>query len=180
MIIRLLILLAILCAPPAFAQQARRGAPVETAEPMRQALQLLETIRVSNLPSAWRANAFARVARVLARIGDAEAARAMANSALAALDEPSKTVMPAAVSPGAIYALLVQTYADLREAEEAQQVAQAGFKALRALPDLATKANLLPYVASGLVDIGNRDGAGLATLEGLRAATQMPAGRDQI
>jgi tetratricopeptide (TPR) repeat protein len=182
MIIRLLVFLLVLCAVPAAAQaQAqRRGPPPEATEPLREALRLLETIRVSNLDAPWRANAFARIARVLARIGDAQAARTMSNSALQAIDEPTKTPAPAAVSPGAIYALLVQTHADLHDVEIAQKLAEQGFKILQTLPDVATRANLLPYMAMGLIDIGNRDGAGLAALEGLRAATRVPPGRDQI
>ncbi|MEJ0067891.1 MAG: hypothetical protein WDO24_03170 [Pseudomonadota bacterium] len=107
MIIRLLVLLLVLCAVPAVAQAQpqpqpqtqRRGPPPEAAEPLREALKLLETIRVSNLEAPWRANAFARIARVLARIGDVQAARTMSNSALQANDEPTKTPPPAAVSP---------------------------------------------------------------------------------
>ncbi|MEJ0067892.1 MAG: hypothetical protein WDO24_03175 [Pseudomonadota bacterium] len=79
-----------------------------------------------------------------------------------------------------IYALLVQTHADLHDVEIAQKLAERGFAVLQTLPDVATRANLLPYMAIGLADIGNRAGAGLAALEGLRAATQVPAGRDQI
>jgi tetratricopeptide (TPR) repeat protein len=182
MIIRLLVLLIVLCAVPAAAQaQARsRGVPPEAAEPLHEALKLLDTIRVSNLDAPWRANAFARMARLLARVGDAEAARTMSNSALAAVDEPVKTPPPAAISPGVIYALLVQTHADLHDVEIAQKLAERGFAVLQTLPDVATRANLLPYMALGLADIGNRDGAGLAALEGLRAATQVPPGRDQI
>jgi hypothetical protein len=182
MFIRLLVLLIVLCAAPvaAQAQAQRRGVPQEAAEPLREALKLLDTIGVSNLDAAWRATAFARVARVLARVGDGSAAKIMSNSALAALDEPVKTAPPPAISPGAILALLVQTHADLHEADIAQKLAQRAFEALQKLPDMATRANLLPYLAVGLADIGNRDGAGVAALEGLRAATQVPPGRDQI
>jgi len=182
MILRLIVLLIVLCAVPASAQaQVRsRGAPPDAAEPLHEALRLLDTIRVSNLDASWRANAFARIARVLARLGDAEAARTMSNSALGALDEPVKTPPPPALSPGVIYALLVQTHADLHDVEIAQKLAERGFAVLQTLPDLATRANLLPYMALGLADIGNRDGAGVAALEGLRAATKMPPGRDQI
>jgi tetratricopeptide (TPR) repeat protein len=182
MITRLLVLLVVLCALPAAAQaQAqRRGVPQEAAEPLREALKLLETIRVSNLDASWRANAFARLARVLARLGDAEAARTMSNSALAAIDEPVKTPPPAAISPGVIYALLVQTHADLHDGEIAQKLAERGFAVLQTLPDAATRANLMPYMAMGLAEIGNLAGARVAALEGLRAATQVPPGRDQI
>jgi tetratricopeptide (TPR) repeat protein len=79
-----------------------------------------------------------------------------------------------------IYAQLVQAHADLGDREVAQKLAERAFGLLQKLPDIATKANLLPYLAIGLADIGNRDGAGLAALEGLRAATRVPAGRDQI
>jgi tetratricopeptide (TPR) repeat protein len=182
MLIRLLVVLLVLSAAPiaAEAQAQRRGMPQDASEPMREALRLLETIRVSNLDPAWRANAFARIARALARVGDAQAARTMSTSTQQALDEPTKTAPPAAVSPGAILALLVQTHAELGDREIAQQLAEKAFALLQQLPDNATKANLLPYMALGLADIGNRDGAGLAALEGLRAATQVPPGRDQI
>jgi tetratricopeptide (TPR) repeat protein len=182
---RLLVLLALLCVAPglALAQapgQQRKGAPQEAAEPLREALRLLDTIRVSNLEAPWRANACARVARVLARIGDGAAARQMSQSAINANAEPAKTAAPAAISPGVIFALLVQTYADLRDAALAQQLAQLGFPLLQKLPDAATRANMLPYLGLGLAEIGNREGAGTAALEGLRAATQVPPGRDQI
>jgi tetratricopeptide (TPR) repeat protein len=182
MLARVLVVLLVLIAAPlaAEAQAPRRGVPQDAAEPLREALRLLETIRVSNLEPAWRASAFARIARALARVGDTEAARTMSNSALQALDEPSKTPVPAAISPGAIYALLVQTHAELGDREIAQKIAEKAFALLQQLPDTATKATRLPYLALGLVEIGNRDGAGLAALEGLRAATQVPAGRDQI
>ena len=182
MIARLLVLLIVLCALPvaAQAQAQRRGVPQEAAEPLREALKLLETIRVSNLDAPWRANAFARIARVLARLGDAEAARTMSNNALAAVDEPVKTPPPAAISPGVIYALLVQTHADLHDGEIAQKLAERGFAVLQTLADPATRANLMPYMAMGLADIGNIAGARVAALEGLRAATQVPPGRDQI
>jgi tetratricopeptide (TPR) repeat protein len=182
MIVRLLVVLLVLCALPAAAdaQAQRRGTPQDATEPLHEALQLLQTIRVSNLDPAWRANALARTARVLARVGDAAAARTMSKSALAAVDEPSKTAPPAVLSPGVIYALLVQTHAELGDREDAQKIATRGFELLQKLPDNATKANFLPYMAMGLADIGNRDGAGLAALEGLRAATQVPPGRDQI
>src|SRR5271154_809923 len=101
MIIRLLVVLIVLCAVPAaaHAQAKSRGVPPDATEPLHEALKLLDTIRVSNLDAPWRANAFARMARVLARLGDAEAARTMSNSALAAADEPVKTPPPAAISP---------------------------------------------------------------------------------
>jgi hypothetical protein len=182
MIARLLVILIVLCAVPAAveAQAQRRGPPQDAVEPLREAVKLLETIRSSNLEAGWRAYAFARLARVLARVGDGEAARAMSSSALAATDEKTKAATPPAVSKGVILAVLVQTYADLHDAEVAQRIAEQAFVELQKLPDKAIKANLLPYLAIGLVDIGNRDGAGLATLEGLRAATQVPPGRDQI
>src|SRR5579862_6180193 len=151
MILRLVVLLLVLCAVPAVAQaQAqRRGPPPEANEPLREALKLLETIRVSNLEAPWRANAFARIARVLARVGDAAAARTMSESALGAADEPTKTPPPAAISPGVIYAQLVQTHADLGDREVAQKLAEKAFGLLQKLPDIATKANLLPYLAIG-------------------------------
>ncbi|HUA54072.1 MAG TPA: hypothetical protein VMB81_17985 [Candidatus Sulfotelmatobacter sp.] len=186
MLVRLLVVLLVLCAAPvalsgtAYAQARARGVPENADEPMREALRLLETIRVSNLDAPWRANAFARMARVLARVGDAAAARTMSDSALEAVVEPTKSPVPAIVSPGAIYAQLAQAYADLGDRENSQKLAEKAFELLQKLPDLAAKANLLPYLAIGLADIGNRDGAGLAALEGLRAATQMKAGRDQI
>jgi len=186
MLVRLLVVLMVLCAAPvavsdvAYGQTRARGVPQNADEPMREALRLLQTIQVSNLDAPWRANAFARMARALARVGDAAAARTMSESALGAVDEPTKTPPPAAISPGVIYALLVQTHADLGDREVAQKLAERAFGLLQKLPDIATKANLLPYLAIGLADIGNRDGAGLAALEGLRAATQVPAGRDQI
>jgi len=179
---RLLAVLLVLCAVPAAveAQQQRRGAPQEAAEPMREATKLLETIRFSNLEPGWRGYAFARYARALARIPDTELAKTMATSAIQAMDEPVKTPPPAQVSAGVVYAVLVQAYAELREVNVDQALAQKAFPALQRLPDNATKANLMPYLAIGLADIGNRDGAGLAALEGLRAATLVPPGRDQI
>jgi tetratricopeptide (TPR) repeat protein len=186
MLVRLLVILLVLCAalcaaPGAGeAQQQRRGATQEAAEPLREAVKLLDTIRVSNLEPGWRGYAYARLARVLARIGDIELAKTMSNGALAAMDEPVKTAPPPQVSPGVIYAVLVQTYAEMRDVQAAQKLAEKAFDALQRLSDNATKANLLPYMAIGLADIGNRDGAGLAALEGLRAATQVPPGRDQI
>ncbi|MBV8165543.1 MAG: hypothetical protein JO021_02045 [Alphaproteobacteria bacterium] len=182
MIRQILLVLAVLCALPAgaSAQVQARGMPQDATEPMHEALRLLETIRLSNLEAPWRANAFAQVARVLARAGDAEAARTMSNSALAAVNEPVKTPPPPAISPGVIYARLVQAHADLRDNQIAQKLAEQGFAQLQKVPDAATRANFLPYLALGLVGIGNRDGAGLAALEGLRAATQVPPGRDQI
>src|SRR5260221_2384879 len=126
MIARLLVVRLLLCAAPAAiqAQAQRRGAPQEAVEPLREAVKLLETIRSSNLEPGWRANACARLARALARVGDGEAARAMSTNALAATDEPSKTPTPAAVSKGLIFALLVQTYVDLRDPHVAQRIAQ--------------------------------------------------------
>lgn len=182
MIRQILIVLVVVCALPAgaAAQVQPRGMPQDAAEPMREALRLLETIRLSNLDAPWRANAFAQVARVLARAGDAEAARTMSNSALAAINEPVKAPPPAAISPGVIYARLVQAHADLHDNQIAQKLAEQGFPLLQKLPDAATRANFLPYLAIGLIAIGNRDGAGLAALEGLRAASQTPPGRDQI
>lgn len=178
----LLVLCAAVCGAPGAveAQQQRRGAPQEAADPMREATKLLETIRFSNLEPGWRGYAFARWARTLARIPDIELAKTMATSAIQAMDEPVKAPPPPQVSAGVVYAVLVQAYADLRDAKVAQALAQKAFPALQALPDNATKANLLPYLAIGLADINNRDGAGLAALEGLRAATQVPPGRDQI
>jgi len=187
----LIVLLALLCVAPAVAQAqaqaqsgapapGRKGAPQEAAEPLREALRLLDTIRVSNLEPPWRANACARVARVLARIGDAAAARQMSQSAINANAEPVKTAPPPAISPGVIFALLVQTHADLHDVAVVQQLAQQGFPILAKLPDPATRANMLPYMGLGLADIGNTEGAGRAALEGLRAATQTPPGRDQI
>src|SRR5258708_25119303 len=182
MIARLLVVLLVLCAAPAAiqAQAQRRGAPQEAVEPLREAVKLLETIRSSNLEPGWRANACARRARAVARVGEGEAARAMSTNALAATDEPAKTPSPAAVSKGVIFALLVQTFAELRAPDAAQRIAEQAFVLVQQIPDKATKANLLPYMAIGLAEIGNRDGAGLAILEGLRAATQIPPGRDQI
>lgn len=179
------LLLVLCCAPALTLAQApvQHPMPAEAVEPMHEALKLLETLRVSNLEPAWRANAFARIARVLARQGDAEAARTTSNSALAALAEPAKRNAPpppAAISPGVIYALLVQAHGELHDVEVTQKLAEAGFAALRGLPDLAIQANLLPYIAIGLADIGDRDGAGLAVIEGFRAAVRMPPGRDQI
>lgn len=182
MLVRLLVVLIVLSAAPIAveAQTQRRGVPQDASEPLREALRLLETIRVSNLEPAWRAYAYARLARVLARVGDAEAARTMSTSAVQASDEPTKKPPPAAISPGAIYALLVQTHAELGDREIAQKIAEKAFGLIQQLSDNATKANLMPYMALGLADIGNRNGAGVAALEGLRAATQVPAGRDQI
>jgi tetratricopeptide (TPR) repeat protein len=182
MLTRLLVVLLMLCAAPIAteAQTQRRGVPQDAAEAMRESLKLLQTIRVSNLEPAWRASALARTARVLARVGDAEAARTMSNSALQALDEPTKSPAPAAISAGVIYTLLVQAHADLGDRDVAQKIAEKAFALLQQLPDNATKATRLPYLALGLAEIGNRDGAGLAALEGLRAATQVPPGRDQI
>jgi tetratricopeptide (TPR) repeat protein len=178
----LVALLALSGSAPAGAQQQqqRRGPSPEASEPLREAVKLLETIRLSNLEPAWRGYAFARLARVLARIGDVELAKTMANGAIAAMDEPTRQPPPAQVSQGVIYAILVQTYADLGDQRLGQTFAEKAFAALQRLPDNATKANLLPYMAIGLADIGNRDGAGLSALEGLRAATQVPPGRDQI
>jgi hypothetical protein len=182
---RLLVCLTVLCVVPALAQaqapgQPRKGAPQEAAEPLREALRLLDTIRVSNLEAPWRANACARVARVLARIGDVAAARSMSQNALNANAEQVKTPAPPAISPGVIYALLVQTHADLHDVALVQQLANLGIPNLQKLPDAATRANMLPYLGLGLADIGDRNGAGAAALEGLRAATQVPPGRDQI
>src|SRR5882672_2533293 len=90
---RLLAVLLVLCALPAAveAQQQRRGAPQEAAEPMREATKLLET---------------------------------MATSAIQAMDESVKTPPPAQVSAGVVYAVLVQAYAELREVNGAQALAQ--------------------------------------------------------
>ncbi len=57
----LVVVLLVLCAAPAAvqAQTQRRGPPQDAVEPLREAVRLLETIRLSNLEPGWRANACA-------------------------------------------------------------------------------------------------------------------------
>src|SRR5258708_40044739 len=73
-------IMGLLLALPA-AAQGLRGIPDQAAEPLREALRLLETVKSSTLDPGWRANAAARAARTLARAGDGEAARARAQEA---------------------------------------------------------------------------------------------------
>src|SRR3954470_1936635 len=116
--------LLLLIASPALAQPAR-GMPELAAEPMREAMRLLETVKGSNLDAGWRANAAARAARALARAGDREAAQARAQEAELATTEQTRTPPLDALSEGAIYALLAQVYAELREAEVGDRIAAA-------------------------------------------------------
>lgn len=160
--------------------QAVRGIPDEAADPLREALRALETVKSSNLDPGWRANAAARAARTLARAGDGEAARTRAQEAELASAEETRTPPPAGLSEGAIDALLAQTYADLRDAPTTRTIAAAAVAAIARLGDAPTRASLFAYVAQALAQIGDNEGAAEAVLQGLRSAAVTPPGRERV
>src|SRR5690349_3401554 len=174
-----ILLVSLLLAGPA-AAQAVRGIPEQAADPLREALRLLETVKSSNLDPGWRANAAARAARTLARAGDREAARARAQEAALAAAEEARTPPPPGLSEGAIDALLAQTYADLRDAPTAEGIAVTAMAAIARLGDAATRATLYAYVAQALAEIGNADQAADAVLQGLRSASVTQPGRERL
>lgn len=171
--------MGLLLAFPA-AAQGLGGIPDEAADPLREALRLLETVKSSTLDPGWRANAAARAARTLARAGDREAARTRAQEAALANAEEARTPPPPGLSEGAVDALLAQTYADLHDAQTAQGIAAAAMAAIGRLGDPATRATLYAYVAQALADIGNADPAAEAVLQGLRSASVTPLGRERL
>jgi hypothetical protein len=174
-----IVLLGLLLAAPAMAQ-GLRGIPEQAADPLREALRLLETVKSSTLDPGWRANAAARAARTLARAGDREAARARAQEAALANAEESRTPPPPGLSEGAVAALLAQTYADLQDAPTAHGIAVAAMAAIGRLGDAATRATLYAYVAQALAEIGNADPAAEAVLQGLRSASVTQPGRERL
>jgi hypothetical protein len=170
----------LLIAAPAYGQQPARGIPELAAEPMREAMRLLETVKSSNLEPGWRANAAARAARALARAGDGQAARARAQEAELAVSEETRTRPIDALSEGAIYALLSQVYAELRDAEVCGRLAAAAMPAIARLGDPGVRASLFATVAQALAQIGQADAAGEAVLQSLRSASVTPAGRERV
>ncbi len=171
-----------LAAAPALAQQrpAARAVPEGVAGALREAVQLLQTVRSSNLDAWWRANALARTARVYARLGDGEAAKTMSGDALQAADEPFRTPPPAGLSLGAILAILAQTHADIGDAATAQALAQRAVDEIGKLADADAKATLFPYLGMALAEIGARDAAALVCLQGLKAAQAAAQPRDRV
>lgn len=180
MLLRLFICVFLTVLPGIAPAQAPRPVPAEAADPLREANRQLDIIRASNLDAGWRATALARMARTLARTGDAEAARVAARDAILATQEPVRSAPPPGLSPGAVYGVLAQTYADLRDPAAVQSVAELAAGALKALGDPAAQATLFPLVALGLADINNRDAASMLVLEALRAAARAPAGRERV
>jgi hypothetical protein len=174
-----LLLIGLLAAPAASAQSRPTPVPAQAREAMAEAGRLLTAIRGSTMEAYWRANALARMARVLARAGDAEAAKVMARDAAIATFEETRTPAPAIVSPGAVQAILAQAYADLREVGPTMELSNAALPLIRGLP-MPAQAPLLPFLGIALADVGARDAAELVIREGLQAAIQAPAGREQV
>ena len=174
-----LLLLAVPALGPALGQ-AVRGIPDEAGDPLREALRLLETVKGSTLEPGWRANAAARAARTLARAGDNEAARVRAQEAALAGAEDVRTPPLPGLSEGAVDAILVQVYADLKDTATAQGIAQTAMAAIERLGDAATRASLYAYIAQGLAQIGATDQAGEAVLQSLRSASVTPLGRERV
>ncbi|MDX2102917.1 MAG: hypothetical protein EAZ99_03860 [Alphaproteobacteria bacterium] len=172
-----LILALLVGLQPAAAQQSR-GVPPAAREAIGEAGRLLTAIRGSNIDGHWRANALARMARVMARAGDAEAAKTMARDAATATFEPVRQAPPPVVAPGAVMAILAQVYSDLRDVAPTMELANTALPQIRTLPP-AAQAPLLPFLAIALVDVGARQAAEQVIREGLAAAIQAPAGQEQ-
>jgi tetratricopeptide (TPR) repeat protein len=172
--------IALLLATTPWAVQAQgRPLPGDASQSVKQASQLLDQVRGSNLDHWWRANAIARMARTLARMGDTESARTLGRDTLLVLREENKDAPPPpALSESATFAILSQAYADLRDPVTATEAANASLKAMSADP--AIRAATLPLIALAMAEAGNRAPAGGIALEGLRSAASLPPGRDQL
>jgi tetratricopeptide (TPR) repeat protein len=163
---------------PVMAQQSR-PIPAEASQAMKDATLMLEQVRASNLDRWWRANAIARLARTQGRVGDLEIVRTLGlDTVLVLREESQSTPPPPALSEAATFAIRAQAYADVREP---QGTTEAVNEALRLVgPEPAVRAAVMPVAAQALVEIGNRDGAAQLALEGLKAAAQLPPGRDRL
>ncbi|MFD2262779.1 hypothetical protein ACFSM5_07750 [Lacibacterium aquatile] len=173
--------IALLMATTPLAVQAQgRPLPGDASQSVKQATMLLDQVKASNLDRWWRANAIARMARTLARMGDTDSARIMGRDMLLVLREASQdnTPPPPALSESASFAIMAQAYADLKDPVTSTEAANAALKALSTDP--AIRAATLPLIAQAMADVGSRGPAGDMALEGLRSAAALPAGRDQL
>ncbi len=160
--------------------QAQAPAPADAVQAIKEAMQLLDSIRGSNLDPWWRSMALARAARTQARFSDVETVRTLAQDAALVLREDRRTQPPPGLSDGAILAILTQAYADIRDVPGATGLVNAAFNALTAIGDPATQANTFAYLALALIDLNAADAARQSLLSALQAAAKTSAGRERV
>lgn len=154
--------------------------PQEAQEHLREANRLLETLRTSTLEASWRAQFLARMARSLARSGDASGARTFTDQALLVLGEPVKQKPVPQLAPAVVYAILAQAMAESRDREAAVTLASNALDAVKAIEAPGARATTYALIGQVYLELGDNRAAQQATLEALRNAVAAPAGSERV
>ena len=118
---------------------------------LRQALLIYEqNISISNLDYYWKTNAMAQICRSLARFGDTEQVRTMAQNLLAMAENAvrqGEKSPPPAFGKISYYAIMAEAFADIGDYETATGMITLSLRELQQNGDRALQATFYPFLA---------------------------------
>ncbi|MCX8506288.1 MAG: hypothetical protein ORN98_06700 [Alphaproteobacteria bacterium] len=118
---------------------------------LRQALLIYEqNISISNLDYYWKTNAMAQICRSLARFGDTEQVRTMAQNLLAMAENAAtqgEKSPPPAFGKISYYAIMAEAFADIGDTETATGMITLSLRELQQNGDRGLQATFYPFLA---------------------------------
>ncbi|MDI9349025.1 MAG: hypothetical protein QM537_03365 [Candidatus Symbiobacter sp.] len=150
--------------PPGVVQPLVRHPPSPAArDALRQALLIYEqSISLSNLDYYWKTNAMAQICRSLARFGDVEQVRTMAQNLLANAESAAaqgEKPPPPAFGKTSYYAIMAEAFADIGDAETATGMVNLAQRDAQQNGDAAAQATFYPFLARVLIKLQRPDDA---------------------